>query len=673
MFSYTRSPNFVGSDSFSLTISDDLDAYTAIVNIQVTNNAPYAYDASFSVLHDRELTGQVYGYDPDGDAITASVVTGPSYGRLDFNPDGTFSYIPNSYFVGLDSFTYEVSDAINQAQGTISIEVWNRPPVTFPSEITLYEAQEVFIAVAGLAIDPDGDTYSFTLQDSEWNGAVTLEQGILHYRAPINWSGQETIRLLVSDGLDESEAVISIQVDRIEPGAAHDSYVIDVRRNHYPDGVVSMPAASGVLANDFAAGGRTLTASLVQAPSFAGGGSFTLASDGSFAYALAENFLGEDSFQYIASDGYAQTQVATVRLLITDGAQAVDNVFELSEANRDEQGWYLMRPEEGLLVNDYIPPDARIVGLELLPSRNPELFELVPQHDPQGNIVAAGIRIYVHHPAEVEDIEVRYRIMYEIGHGSNVRLGQSEAQVCLYDPYELFEDSLDVMRVVSDYLREGLGEAMATVASIIARKAYDELYKEPAQKHIESALKRIAAARLWNHLLEKYRENERDGPTPRAINYVFSPEDREGLALVRVAGKQIWEMFTDDQLQKLRRNLLDQIGQAPALAGKRWELEILPTHYQAIVQRTVGNFRGPPGLGRGLHVMLRPVLVGRLTVQGRSLTIVVYGQYVAMDFPDAFTDFSDLGDGVYIHHKSEELRQWYLVTKHLLQQQQQQR
>jgi hypothetical protein len=56
-FSYTPPPNFTGTDSFSLTISDDLDSYTAMVNILVTNNAPYAYDASFSVLHDRELTG----------------------------------------------------------------------------------------------------------------------------------------------------------------------------------------------------------------------------------------------------------------------------------------------------------------------------------------------------------------------------------------------------------------------------------------------------------------------------------------------------------------------------------------------------------------------------------------------------------------------------------------
>jgi hypothetical protein len=51
---------------------------SAPIVMDVYNNAPYAYDASFSVLHDRELTGSVYGYDPDGDAITVPIVSSPS-------------------------------------------------------------------------------------------------------------------------------------------------------------------------------------------------------------------------------------------------------------------------------------------------------------------------------------------------------------------------------------------------------------------------------------------------------------------------------------------------------------------------------------------------------------------------------------------------------------------
>jgi sugar lactone lactonase YvrE len=81
--------------AFTYTWSDGLTSgNAATVVIDVYNNTPYAYDASFSVLHDRELTGSVYGYDPDGDAITAQLVSGPTNGTLTLNPDGTFTYTP---------------------------------------------------------------------------------------------------------------------------------------------------------------------------------------------------------------------------------------------------------------------------------------------------------------------------------------------------------------------------------------------------------------------------------------------------------------------------------------------------------------------------------------------------------------------------------------------------
>jgi hypothetical protein len=60
--------------------------------------------------HKTTLSGQVYRYDPDGDAITAQLVSRPSNGTLMLNPDGTFIYTPNEQYVGPDSFSVAWSD-----------------------------------------------------------------------------------------------------------------------------------------------------------------------------------------------------------------------------------------------------------------------------------------------------------------------------------------------------------------------------------------------------------------------------------------------------------------------------------------------------------------------------------------------------------------------------------
>ena len=39
----------------------------------------------------------------------------PTNGRIELNPDGTVTYIPNAGFLGTDSFTYTVEDDEGQA------------------------------------------------------------------------------------------------------------------------------------------------------------------------------------------------------------------------------------------------------------------------------------------------------------------------------------------------------------------------------------------------------------------------------------------------------------------------------------------------------------------------------------------------------------------------------
>jgi autotransporter-associated beta strand protein len=74
--------------------------------------------------------------------------------------------------------------------------------------------------------------------------------------------------------------------------------------------------AGNVLANDTDADNNSLTAVLVSGPSNAA--SFTLNPDGSFSYVPAADYNGPDSFTYKASDGTADSNVATVNISVTE-------------------------------------------------------------------------------------------------------------------------------------------------------------------------------------------------------------------------------------------------------------------------------------------------------------------------------------------------------------------
>ena len=90
-----------------------------------------------------------------------------------------------------------------------------------------------------------------------------------------------------------------------------------------PEDATLNVAAPGVLGNDSDAESDLLTAVLVSGPS---NGSLTLNADGSFSYTPAANFSGSDSFTYLANDGQADSNVATVSLTVVS---ATDQITQL--------------------------------------------------------------------------------------------------------------------------------------------------------------------------------------------------------------------------------------------------------------------------------------------------------------------------------------------------------
>src|SRR5213075_604843 len=327
-FSYLPALNFNGVDTFTYKASDgqaQSGIATATITVTPVNDAPVAAnDDSYTTPEDTQLTVIAPGVlandsDVDSDPLSTILVTGPSHGTLTLNGDGSFSYVPALNFNGIDTFTYKATDGQAQsgiATATITVTPVNDTPVAANDDsYTTPEDTQLTVAAPGVLAndsDVDGDALSAVLATGPSHGTLTLNgDGSLVYMPALNFNGIDSFTYRASDGQAQSGiATVTITVTPINdaPVAANDdSYTT-------PEDTQLTVAAPGVLANDSDVDGDALSAVLATGPSH---GTLTLNSDGSLVYMPAPNFNGVDSFTYRASDGQAQSGIATVTITVT--------------------------------------------------------------------------------------------------------------------------------------------------------------------------------------------------------------------------------------------------------------------------------------------------------------------------------------------------------------------
>ena len=83
--------------------------------------------------------------DPDGDALSASLITGPAHGALTLDANGSFAYRPAPNYNGPDSFSYRASDGSQDSNAaTVRLTVTPRqqparptPPRSPPASVVM--------------------------------------------------------------------------------------------------------------------------------------------------------------------------------------------------------------------------------------------------------------------------------------------------------------------------------------------------------------------------------------------------------------------------------------------------------------------------------------------------------------------------------------------------------
>jgi VCBS repeat-containing protein len=160
------------------------------------NQPPIADNDSYSTNEDQVLQiappGVLEGdTDPDGDAISAVLASGPSHGTLTLNANGSFTYTPNLNYFGADSFTYRASDGAatsNLATVSLTIQPVNDAPLAVDDRAS--GLKNTPITFGGTGNPPRLEAND---QDVEGDPlAVAAVQNALHGTAVINADGTVT-------------------------------------------------------------------------------------------------------------------------------------------------------------------------------------------------------------------------------------------------------------------------------------------------------------------------------------------------------------------------------------------------------------------------------------------------------------------------------------------------
>lgn len=101
------------------------------------NTAPVAYDLSLTTEEDTAVTTLLTAADAEGDELVFTVIDSPMDGVLSGTPP-SLVYTPDSYFIGVDRFTFKANDGLNDSNiAAITVTVKDQIP---PSDVSTFTA-----------------------------------------------------------------------------------------------------------------------------------------------------------------------------------------------------------------------------------------------------------------------------------------------------------------------------------------------------------------------------------------------------------------------------------------------------------------------------------------------------------------------------------------------------
>jgi len=314
-FDVTFTGSSLGTKTATVSIANDdpnENPYTFNVQAVVVNRPPVAVNDNKTTTEDVcvNVDVQVNDSDPDGDALTTTIITDVNHGTTTILNNDSIQYCPDNNFNGLDTLFYSVCDgngACDTARVIITITPVNDDPIANTDKKTTTEDQCVNVDVQVNDTDVEGNPLTTSIFSQANNGTATLlNNDSIQYCPDNNFNGIDTLIYQICDGqggCDTALVIITVTPVNDDPIANTD------KKTTTEDQCVNVD----VQVNDTDTENGVLTTSIF---SQANNGTATLLNNDSIQYCPDNNFNGIDTLIYQICDGQGGCDTALVIITV---------------------------------------------------------------------------------------------------------------------------------------------------------------------------------------------------------------------------------------------------------------------------------------------------------------------------------------------------------------------
>jgi gliding motility-associated-like protein len=388
-YTYTPNPGFVGVDVFEYEICDPFglcdQAEVTITILEDAGNATFTQDDAGTGLENNPISGDLLANDtdPEGNVqgVNTTPISNPSNGSVVINPDGTYTYTPNTDFVGNDQFVYSVCDngsPVACDTATVYLTVLPEPNTTTAEDDINSTPLDTPVNGNVLTNDSDaeGDNQSVnpTPLANPTNGTVVLfPNGNYTYTPNAGYTGDDEFTYIVCDDATPQAcdtAVVYITVIG-EPTRQNDP---PVANNDASTTEVDVPVTSDLLGNDSDPDGDSLVVNTTPISNPSNGG-VVINPDGTYTYTPNPGFVGVDVFTYEICDTAGLCDQAEVTITIVDDAG--NATFTQDDAGTGLEN----NPISGDLLANDTDPEGDVQSVNTTPISNPSNGSVVINPD----------------------------------------------------------------------------------------------------------------------------------------------------------------------------------------------------------------------------------------------------------------------------------------------------